>query len=397
MRRVLRAAGFAAACLTASVAAAEDGSAPDYDAAYLRLRAKFSEATPGRGIDRGGPRDLVADQPMTCGLVLSAESVRLRSIPDEEGKRRVRLAVRWLLDNARPADDGRPGWGLPFAWDARPANTPYTITTAVAIEGLLDALAVPIWTPGESEEIRTLIRGGHARWNRDLRVAGHGGLYYGYSPRDMSPAWFCVNAPAMYLGAMARFLKEHGETLAGPERDSLRRDLDDLARAVVATVAIREGAPYWDYIAQPNPLGSRRPNDLVHQAYILWGVETYRDAGGAVPLPWSRAKAVESLDRFWKDGTPRFFAQDEPDVKPGNREAPANVWGVGMLLACCAKWGGPERTRRCHEAVLASYGPFPAVRVLPAHASDDDRFYPRDAAHVLFGLAHAAAAQRAKR
>ena len=166
--------------------------------------------------------------------------------------------------------------------------------------------------------------------------------------------------------------------------------MDDLARSIVATATLRQGAPYWDYIAVPNPLKSKRPNDLIHQVYILWGIETYRDLGGTVKPTWSRTGAVESLRRFWKDDTLRFFAQDETTIKPGNREAPANVWGAGMMLAFEAKWGSSRETERCWHAIARSYGPFPDLRVLPRDTSDDNQFYPRDAAHVLFGLAQTA-------
>lgn len=362
---------------------------------YDRLLALFPAERAGLGIDRADPDAAPADQPMTYGLVLSAEALRSRAAPTPSGARRVRLAARWLIDHSRLAPDGRPGWGLPCAWDHRPANTVYTITTAVALEGLLDALGLDLWSAAESAEALTLVRGVCGRWARELWVEGYSGGYFAYSPCDMAAPFFCINAPAVCLGALARLLAAHGPALPGDERRLLQSRADALAAAIVATAELREGAPFWEYIAQPNPLDSKRPNDLIHHAYILWGVETYREAGGSVPLPWAREPAIGSLDRFWKDGTLRFMAQDESTVSAARREEPANLWGAGMMLACVARWGSGRQARRSLEAILASYGPFPHLRVLPREVGGDGRFYPRDAAHVLLGLAGACFAREA--
>lgn len=362
----------------------------DFDQAYVELLQRFPEDTPGKGLDRGAPAGAVLHQPMTYGLILSSESLRYRTKPTEEGKRRIRHAAEWAIQNARLANDGKPGWGLPQAWQHRPENTSFTITTAIVLEGLLDAAELPdFWSPKETDELLTLVRDVQLRWCRELWSDGFGGGYFHYSPADSNPGWFCINAPAMFLGPMARLVHDHRQILSAEDRQLFTTRMDALAKAIVATATLRNGAPYWDYIAVPNALNSKRPNDLIHQAYILWGIETYRDLNGSVKLPWTRAGALESLQRFWKDDTLRFFAQDEEGIKPTSRQAPANLWGTGMMLACIAKWGTKQDTERTWQAILAAYGPFPDLRVLPATVSDDATFYPRDAAHILFGLAYA--------
>jgi hypothetical protein len=378
--------------LAGTAPAAEDAPAcPDFATAYRELLRLFPEEHPGRGIDRGGEKGVVADHPMTYGLVLSAEALRFEAEPGDEGRRRIRGATRWLVANSRLSADGKPGWGVPYDWGERPRNTSYTITTAVVLEGLLDAVRADVgWTADEKKELVDLMRQVADRWCTDLWMAGQGGGYFCYAGHDKKPCGFYVNAPVMFLGSLARLLHEHGSVISPDRRELFESRLDALARSTVATVTLRDGAPFWDYITPPhNPHDFQRPNDLIHQAYILWGVETYRDLGGGVRLPWTRAKAVESLERFWKDGTIRFFAQDEPGVKPGNREQPSNLWGTGMLLACQARWGTPEQSRRTFEAICDSYGPFPKMRVLPAAVGGEATSYPRDNAHVLFGLAHA--------
>lgn len=356
--------------------------------AYQQLLARFPEEAQGRGLDRGDETRKPADQPMTYGLVLSAESLRHRIAPTDEGRRRVRQAARWLIANRDLDGDGKPGWGLPHAWGVHPRNCPYTITTAIVLDGFLDALALGnFWSAPEYAELLGLARAVAVRWCRELWAEGYGGGYFVYSPHETGPPAFNVNAAANFLGPLARLHREHASSLTVEERSLFGARSEMLAKATVAQATLREGAPFWRYIAVPNAAKSDRGNDLIHQAYILWGLETFRDCGGV--LPWPRAKSLESLRRNWKGDRLCFYPMDEPNMKPANREAPANVWGAGMLLAFEGRWGSPAEAARSFSAITQSYGPLPRVRVLPREVSDDGEFYARDGAHVLFGLAHA--------
>ena len=190
----------------------------------------------------------------------------------------------------------------------------------------------------------------------------------------------------MWIGCLSRVLNEPGVALAAGERELFGGRLEALVRATVAQATLREGAPFWKYVAVPNVLKSDRANDLIHQVYILWGLEIYRDTGGR--LPWSRAAALESLARFWKADRLCFYPMDEAIVAPRNREEPANLWGAGMLLGFLGRWGTPEEAQRVERVILKEYGTFPRLRVLPVASGEDGEFYPRDAAHALFGLSH---------
>src|SRR5262249_20269372 len=147
-------------------------------------------------------------------------------------------------------------------------------------------------------------------WCRDLWQEGFGGGFFWYSPCPCD-ANFSVNAPSMFLGAMMRFLREQGSALNSEERELIQSRCDNLAKAIVNTVNPPNGAPYWLYIPMPNRYNRKSPNDLVHQVYTLWGIETYRDCGGRVKLPWTRAQAIESVDRFVHDGRVFSLASDE--------------------------------------------------------------------------------------
>jgi hypothetical protein len=383
--------------LVAGLGRAGGADAPDRTAgrkAYEKLIAKFPEDRQGFGVDTH--LGAVDHQPMTYGLVLSAEAIRLKHAPNEDSRRRVTKATAWLLENQDLDGDGKPGWGLPQPWDAwadgttNPAHQPYTITTAICLDSLLDALAVPeLWTDAQRDEIRGLMRKIVLRWCRELWSEGYGGGYFWYSP-DPNDEVFGINASVMFLGSMSRLLAEQPGVFSDDERQLVQERADVLARAVVQTVKPREGLPFWKYAPAPNRYNNIQDNDLVHHVYILWGVETYRDCGGRVKLPWTRAQAIASVDCFWRDGRMWALPQDAP-AEPGGAisKSPPTLWSVGMALAFYAKWGDPEQGRRTFEAIDRDYGPWPELRLTPKEPKDEGNatFYPRHAAHALLGLA----------
>ncbi|MEN6405932.1 MAG: hypothetical protein ABFC77_05615 [Thermoguttaceae bacterium] len=353
--------------------------------AYQELLAMFPEDRQGYGKDHY--RSRVDHQPMTYGLVLSAEAAHLKSAPNDESRRRVRLAARWLLDNRDLDGDGLPGWGLPQDYVASdglkmPPNHPYTVTTAIVLDGLLDALNAPAdWSDAERKEIRSVMVQVVLRWCRHVWSEGYGGGYFWYNPRRDHA--FCLNASSMFGGAMVRLLKEHGDAMTAEERRLIEDRTDQQAKAVVASVNLWHGMPYWHYAAQPNKLNFTHPNDLLHHVYTLWGIELYRDCGGRVPLPWTRAQAVQSMERFWHDGQ----ICPLPPKTVSATAKPLRLWDTGTMLAFYAKWGEPRQAQQAFEFIHEKCGPWPNLRLFPTEKPTDESFYPRHAAHVLFGLA----------
>ncbi len=370
------------------------GEEPVGGRAYEKLIAKFPEDRQGFGVDTH--LGAVDHQPMTYGLVLSAEAIRLKHDPNEESRRRVTKATAWLLENQDLDGDGKPGWGLPQRWDAwgdgttNPAHQPYTITTAICLDGLLDALAVPeLWTDARRDEIRGLMRKIALRWCREVWSEGYGGGYFWYSP-DPNDDVFGINASVMFLGSMARLFAEQPGLFSDDERQLVEKRSDALVRAVIHTMKPRKGLPFWKYGPAPNRYNHKQDNDLVHHVYILWGMETYRDHGGRAKLPWTRAQAVTSVDCFWREGRMWAMPQDAP-AEPGGtiRQSLPPLWSVGMALGFYARWADPEHARRAFEAIDRDYGPWPELRLMPkgSKGESETTFYPRHAAHALLGLA----------
>jgi len=358
---------------------------------YQQLLEQFPEDNQGCGIDTL-PSGTEC-QPMTYGLVLSAEALHYQSSPNEESGRRVRKATLWLMENADLDKDDLPGWGLPQPWDAfadgttNGPNQPYTITTAIVLNGLLDSLLVPsLWTKSEQKQIHDLSRNIVLRWCRDLWSEGFGGGYFWYSPCPCDNI-FAVNSPAMFLGSMSRFLKEQGNSLSLADRRLMQAQADDLTKAIVNTVQMRRGAPFWDYMPIPNKFNNRQtPNDLVHQVYILWGTEVYRDCVGTARLPWTRAQALASLDRYWRNGLIYNFPQDVTytEKKEIYGDQKALLWGAGAMLAFHARYGSETQASHTLDTFVRAYDP-PRVWLSPQAGSKNAHFYPRHAAHALWG------------
>jgi hypothetical protein len=353
---------------------------------YEQLLALFPEDRQAYGKDAF--RGYTGDQPMTLGLVVSAEAIHYSHLPNDESRRRVRAGVRWLLDHCDLDHDGAPGWGLPQPWDAwsdgteNPPNHPYTITTSIVMNGLLDSLrAGDLWSSAEKTEIHNVLVRVSRRWCRELWSEGFGGGYFWYSPR-VTDNTFGVNAASMFLGSLTRLLAEQGEALTDKDRKLFTARRDAQAKAVVSTAELRDGAPYWKYAPLPNRYNKVTPNDLLHHVYTLWGIESYRDVQGPVAIPWTRAEAVKSVDQFWHAGAPAEFSQDSGPLA----KQPARLWSAGMMLAFYARWGNEKQTKDCFRSIHDRYGSWPRIKLHSAAENADASFYPRQAAHVLYGL-----------
>ena len=364
-------------------------------AVYEKLLAMYPEESQGLGADDHFRLSPPEHQPMTYGLILTSEALRFRRTGADECRRRIRKATDWLVANADLDRDGKPGWGLPQAWDAfqdgsvNPRNQPYTITTAIVLNGMLDALADrSLCSQAESEQIVRLVSQVVLRWCREVWSDGYGGGFFWYSPNP-ADAIFAVNTPSMFLGSIVRLIHEYPEALSAEERRLIENRADALARAIVNTAELRNGSPFWDYMAWPNFRNVRRPNDLVHHVYTLMGIETYRDCGGRVRLPWTRLGSLRSLDSFWADGQIRQFPQgiQYAGAQSSLGSQPAILWGTGAMLAGYACWADWDGASRVLTAIQRDYGPIPDLRLRPEADNSDPTFYPRQAAHVLWGLA----------
>lgn len=374
--------------LTPIYSKTDESESGEFSRAYMELLARYPTERPGFGLDMVS--DTPIDQAMTYGLVLSAESYRYQFEPTETGYHYVRSATNWLLSHELP------GWGLGVAWDnfrdgsVTPASIPYTITTAIVLNGLLDAVSIPgFWSESETAETldtatKTNLYFCQNAW-QEVTVDGEIVGFFWYSPHP-NDAYFVPNASAMLVGSLARHLYEHRSAIEPPDLAYLQRCLDRAAEGIVFSAQLKDNLPVWSFTVDwPGvPTRPARPNDLVHHAFIVYGMEMYRDFGGnRVELPWSRQQAVNSVAQFDSSVGLRMLPNHHEDADA----LPADLWGIGMTLAFNAIYAGDESAVTTIYNIRGNYGPWGNLQVYPVHSSIDATFYPRHAAFVLWGLA----------
>lgn len=150
--------------------------------AYLQLLEKFPPDDQGLSKEPTFPD--IQEQPLTYALLLTAESLRYKASPTEEGRTRVRNATEWLVSNQSLSDDGKPGWGLPDAWDAfgdgtvNPPNQSYTFTTAMVMLAIMDSESIQgFWTDSDRSKFRLLLKEVALRWVHEVYTVDSGGSF----------------------------------------------------------------------------------------------------------------------------------------------------------------------------------------------------------------------------
>jgi len=359
---------------------------------YMTLLAEFPVENQGRGIDLLAP-DQEMDHATAYAQVLSSESYRYRVEPDAESANRIRLAARWLIDNSDLDGDGKKGWGFPFGWDAfgdgtvNLVNQAYAIDTAIVLLGLLDALDTDgIWSDAERREIVGLIREVSVTWSAEFWTqTSEGNGYFWYST-NVADNHNVLNITAMFCGVLQRFLHDHGSGLTAGESGMLGSRADDGIRLIESEVILFGGKPFWNYAESPGV--ATNTNDMVHHVYILYGTQMYLDFGGGVALRWTREDALGSARLFTGGGIMYNYPHDPFFTNPRiSLDAPANLWGLGMLIAYAAQMGEESLAESAVRTIKASYGDYPDMTLFPPGWISDTRVYPRFTAHVLFGLA----------
>ncbi len=216
----------------------------------LSAFAAIDTFAPGMGFDKYSP-SVPVNHAMGYGLLASAASA-LRLADEAEH------ASRWLVLNDSPRA-GVCGWGLPFEWDAfqngqlNSADTVYGITTALCVNGLLDAFELL----GVSQYLDHATRA--LEYYSQFRYSGPDGYCFYYS--DQAPDRYRVhNVSMMLAGQYARLGHLTGRA------DFLEVAVQCANFSLTELKHCRNG-DYWNYAVE-----FPRPNDLVHAAYSVFGL-----------------------------------------------------------------------------------------------------------------------------
>ncbi len=360
-------------------------------AEYASHLALFSPTDPGTGMDPFGP--VPTEQPETTGLVLKAEALRLRATHSDDARQRVQNAIDRLQATSDLDGNGVLGWGLGDAWDAfgdgstNPANWTYTVTTAIVLDGLIEAYENRSWIdPKYGPILSDLILGStQAIADNAWSERGSGG-YFWYSPSP-SDNHLVPNVSAYFTGELARVVRNFRSVL-GPAKST---EYSEKVRKAISTIGevmrMVDDAPIW-YYWEGAPTD---PQDLVHQGYTLLGLQQAHDALGE-PLPFTAAQATKGITSYLKDGLAYEYPQNTTYSDPLFATRPARSWGPGYVLYPLTEINGKTSVEPWVTNLKTRYGRYPdvlwfATDYLPGQPQD---YYPRIGAHILLGLASAA-------
>lgn len=240
-----------------------------------RVYALFDPNHPGRG-GTDYPGDAIEDIPKSYAMILLAET--------ERSKRRIALSLPnlapvaggWLLDNARLNENGVIGWGLPVAWDAygdgstNPANTIYSISTAIVVDALLT------WSEtanAPKSRIQKTVEAALIAFIDEAVSTPAGLLPYSLEPADRP--YDTYNSAAYLAGQMQRYSTLTQDAALA---EKLRRAADRTVKVLIEQHQETSTKRwYWYYSKQ-----EKNANDLPHAGYIVDGLRTYIRYGGAL-------------------------------------------------------------------------------------------------------------------
>ena len=312
----------------------EDPEYPDPQT-YSRLHQQFDPLFPGRGrIDYGpGP---VADIAKAYAMVLKAELNRRRTGALPNLSSLVDSSGIWLLDNSDADSDGIVGWGVPLEWDAfgdgsvNPADTEYTISTAISADALLDWMDQDGSAP--RKRIIAVVTASFEPYLKEENLSPSGLFPYSLEEQDRT---YDVFNPAAYLAGQMQRLSKLVVDQELSERLSRFAD-----RTVEALLNYRKTDPsgnwYWAYSVQED----RIPNDLAHAVYVMYGLAQYIRYGGRLSKSIRMERVVGHLAEFisghgdYVYGWPEF----RKDIT-----TPARSYGVGMALFFSSSYPGMQK------------------------------------------------------
>ena len=223
----------------------------------------------------GSGRDILSeeekDRPMAYGLILSALAHHHRATQYDIYTTEMRQCGNWLLSNSDLNGDNIGGFGLADAWDAfgdgsiNPPHQEYTITTAIAIKGLLDWLDADTEAPQEkikltvSSLLRPYLSG---NYNSPSGM-------YSYSLNVNDLGYNVFNPAAFLAGQMQRYSQ-----ITEDEKEIIQNEADRIIRLLIRNHLLDHANNwFWNYGQSSNRL--ERPNDLIHAIYIMEGIREY--------------------------------------------------------------------------------------------------------------------------
>jgi hypothetical protein len=302
----------------------------------------LNSSSNGYGYDLG--RKIKEYHPMASALIVSAEANRYVHMKDKNALRSVIQNVDWLIGNKDINDDKIIGWGVPYSWDAfgdgseNSANTEYTITTALVIKSLLDAIDA---IDGSNIIIKLIYKN---KKDTYLRVAQEAvdsfidnkfytrdsdkTIFFWYSSQP-SDNHFVANCHAMFVGVLQRI----SNYSTNKDKQIFYRNLaDDGMEYLLRNRIERDNVWYWNYY--PN-LKESIENYGVHVTYTIDGLLIYEENNGRLSSKIDRQKILNGLNLYIKDGNVlEMFSMPDRDPR---------LWDLGYFLYVLSKYFPEEK------------------------------------------------------
>jgi len=271
--------------------------------------------------------------PMAYGLIASAEANRYHHTGHSNAKKRACAAAEWLYQNRDRDNDGRIGWGLPFAWDAfgddsmNPRHHVYTITSALSGRGLLDVVQ---FCGLDQQTCKNYIRTVQAVADRYIQQSLYNSyntgicFWYSTAKRDSD----VVYNPAAMFAALLQRLAAHNSV---PE--SSQEVYDEYANRQMLYI-INESEMYndavvWRYYGSEKQQNPNKYNDSVHAAYMVDALMTYGNYNGKYKNELNQEGMRSGLELFKKNNELyRYF----------DGQSLARIWGLGHLLYVLSRY-----------------------------------------------------------
>ncbi len=328
---------------------------------YDSLISSLDNENPGFGEET--PNGIPSESSMAYALLAQAAAL----VGDTHT---MHLSATWLVEN--PSSDLAMGWGLTFAWDAygdgsvNPPTTVYGITTALAVNGLLESYC----RSGNTNYLDAAVSS--LEYYSNHTSEDRYGTYFNYSDQS-TDAFNTHNVNAMLMLAYARA----GTIL---NRQEFIRLATEVANSLNLAKTATTNSITWPYTAFAESGTRADRNDVVHAAYIAFGIlETQK----ILEIEIATQKELEDyMNGFLRNGNLKEFRTYEYRNETED-QLRARGWGLGMYIA----WLSSIENYSSGFAATEMIEDYKTLEDTYEYVFGSETAIPRSTSHLLYGVA----------
>ncbi len=377
-------------CGGSSPSATVDTSTQSARTRYAELDQTFVSGQLGVAIDSLSNQVATVDE--IHGILLFCESNRFRATGDSAAKARAQEVFDLLVDRQNLDGDDGPGYGIGQAWDAfgdgsvNGVDHPYTVSSAVCIEGILTALKSGV-LDAEDQQKGAKLAAEAIRWIVANTYLPFGYFAYSAAPGDMNPV---TNVSSYTAGIVLRALHDLPSEFSSTEKRDFYEKAVRAIEVILEEMVLVNGAPHWNYHGPKGRFWSKfanQPNDLRHHGYTLWGLELGRRFQSTISIPYSPAQAAQSIKDYFKADRLVGYPGNWPYPLSKSFDKPSQIWGPGYCIGVATLLGDTALADQLLREVSTVYPNWPTPQNFPAwFGKSDPTYFPRFGANILWGI-----------